>query len=143
MKFAPPLAAACLLLAGAGQVQAQGPARPPLFDLDHDGRVTAAEFRKVQADGLLQRFDADRDGKITAKELQTAAVRAKSMGAKDSPERATRLQARLDANRDAVISRGEIETDVGRRFKMADSNSDGWLSKGELLSMRQNRTREN
>jgi Ca2+-binding EF-hand superfamily protein len=144
MKPLAPLFAACLLsLAATGAAaQATGP-RPPQFDLNRDGKVTLAEFKLVQVDGLLKRLDANHDGRIAAVELRAAGDRAKAMGSKDAADRARSLQARLDSNGDGMIIRAELEASIARRFGLADSNSDGWLSKGELLSMRQNRTREN
>jgi hypothetical protein len=43
----------------------------------------------------------------------------------------------LDANKDNVISKAERDAATTRRFNSADTNHDGWLSKGELLMMRQ------
>ena len=49
-------------LAMAGSAQAQM-GRGPNPDLDRDGKVTFAEFKKVQADTMLGRLDSDKDGK--------------------------------------------------------------------------------
>jgi Ca2+-binding EF-hand superfamily protein len=45
--------------------------------------------------------------------------------------------ARLDANKDGVVTRAELDAMGSRRFEMADTNHDGWLSKGEVILMRQ------
>ena len=44
---------------------------------------------------------------------------------------------RLDTNKDGAVSNAEMAASIEQRFKMADTNHDGWLSKGELLMMRQ------
>ena len=44
---------------------------------------------------------------------------------------------RLDANKDGAVTLAEMGAMTERRFTMADTNKDGWLSKGEMLMMRQ------
>ena len=63
-------AVAALCAAGSAQAQ-MGPRPNP--DLDRDGRVTLAEFRKSHADGMLARFDANKDGKLVRSELKPLA----------------------------------------------------------------------
>jgi hypothetical protein len=41
-----------------------------------------------------------------------------------------------------VITRTEIDASAKRRFEIGDTNKDGWLSKGELQTLRQNRGRD-
>ena len=89
------LLAACLAMTcGAAFAQMA----PPDPDLDHDGKVTLEEFRKMRPGGFMMR---------------------------------------LDANKDGAITKAEMAASTAERFKMADTNHDGWLSKGELLMMRQ------
>jgi Ca2+-binding EF-hand superfamily protein len=45
----------------------------------------------------------------------------------------------LDANKDGAVTRAEMDAMTERRFKMTDTNSDGWLSKDELAKSRQGR----
>lgn len=126
---------AAALLAGAAHAQ---PA-PANFnpDLDRDGKVTLAEFKKVGgAGGFMSRLDANKDGKITKAEFQPMIDRAKAMGP-EGAARATGMFAMLDTNKDGAISGAERDAATERRFNTADTNHDGWLSKGELLMMRQ------
>jgi Ca2+-binding EF-hand superfamily protein len=44
---------------------------------------------------------------------------------------------RMDANKDGAVTRAEMGAMTEQRFKMADTNNDGWLSRGELLMMQQ------
>lgn len=124
-------------LCAAGSAQAQMGQRPNP-DLDRDGKVTLAEFRKSQADGMLSRFDADKDGKIARAELKPPA----GMTPPGGEGRGERMWDRLDANKDGAISRAEMDAAAKFRFERGDTNKDGWLSKGEILTLRQNRGRD-
>ncbi|WP_309644694.1 hypothetical protein [Phenylobacterium sp.] len=121
---------AALSVAGSAQAQIGQRANP---DLDKDGRVTLAEFRKSQADGMMARFDANKDGKIARGEL------AFPPGMSAIGER---IWERLDANKDATVTRAEMDAAASVRFERGDTNKDGWLSKGEILTLRQNRGRD-
>ncbi|WP_374571661.1 EF-hand domain-containing protein [Phenylobacterium sp.] len=132
------IAAACLAAVG-GAAHAQMRGVDP--DLNKDGKVTLDEFRKAEADGMLGRLDANKDGKITADEIQAMAERAKSFGRPQAADRLNAMVARLDTNKDGVITRAEIDAGAVRRFKMADANGDGWLSKDELSAARPSRAR--
>jgi len=140
MKHAVPVALCLTLLAGAAQAQMTG--RRPDPDLDHDGKVTAAEFKRAQADAMLGRLDTDKDGKISPAETQAMAARAKAFRGEEGARRVAAMTRRLDANHDGTITRAEIEAGAALRFAAGDTNHDGWLSKGELLTMQQNRKRE-
>lgn len=132
------IAAACVAMtAGAAQAQM----RRPDPDLNKDGKVTLAEFKKAQADGMLGRLDSNKDGKITKAEMQVMANRAKMMGRADAGERLAEMMQRLDANKDGALDRAEIEAGSVMQFKVADANGDGWLSKDELSAARRNGTR--
>ena len=126
------LAAAATLVASAAQAQMWAP--DP--DLDKDGKITLAEYQKTQAGGVL-RLDADKDGKVTRAEAQAASKRVPNGSAM-----VDRMWGRLDANGDGVITRTEIDASAKRRFEIGDTNKDGWLSKGELQTLRQNRGRD-
>ncbi len=119
----------------AGSAQAQGAQRPNP-DLDRDGRVTLAEFRKSQADGMLARLDVNKDGRIARAELKPPAGLAGKEG------RGQRMWDRLDSNKDGAITRSEMDAAAKFRFDRGDTNKDGWLSKGEILTLRQNRGRD-
>jgi hypothetical protein len=43
----------------------------------------------------------------------------------------------MDANKDGAVTKAEFEAASKARFDRADTNHDGWLSKGELILMRQ------
>lgn len=143
--------AAALMLASAAHAQPAGPMggpmggmrQPPNFDLDHDGKVTLAEFRKVEnerIDRMFARLDANHDGKITRQELEAGrqrmmAMRGGQMGA--GPMAGDGFFRINDLNGDGAVTKAEMQTALEQRFKMADTNHDGWLSKGELIMMRQ------
>ena len=42
-----------------------------------------------------------------------------------------------DLNGDGAVTKAEMEKALEQRFQAADTNHDGWLSKGELIMMRQ------
>ena len=127
-------------VAGAADAQMMG--RRPDPDLDRDGKVTLAEFKRVQADAMLARLDTDRDGKISKAETDKMTALARTFRGEEGAQRVIALTSRLDANHDGVVTRAEIETGASLRFNLGDTNRDGWLSKGELLTLQQNRTRE-
>ncbi|MDF2901198.1 MAG: hypothetical protein K0Q62_1257 [Phenylobacterium sp.] len=126
------LAAAVILSASAAQAQMWAP-NP---DIDKDGKITLAEYQKTQAGGVL-RLDADNDGNVTRAEAQAVSGRVPNGSAM-----VDRMWGRLDANGDGVITRTEIDASAKRRFEIGDTNKDGWLSKGELQTLRQNRGRD-
>lgn len=141
------LAGALLLAAGPAFAQpAKGklPSRAEdLFeyvDTDHDGRVILSEFKAMlswRVDHLFDYVDTNHDGEITKAEMEAARVRAESRsgGAARQTQDGGAFW-RLDGNGDGLISRAEAAAGAERRFNAADTNHDGWLSKGELLAMR-------
>lgn len=133
------ISAALLAMASSAQAQMlQGP-NP---DLDRDGKVSFAEFKKVQADRMMERLDANKDGKISRAETKSMEEMAARFGGADAASRVARMWTQGDVNRDGALSHSELEAGSKRRFDIADSNHDGWLSKGELRTMRQNRGRD-
>lgn len=134
-------AAAVVAFATAAQAQPGPGGGPPDFDADHDGKVTLAEFKAGQAERqnrMFARIDTNKDGKITKDELDAMAKRAEDAGRGPPPGAGPGgMMMRLDANHDGVLTKAELAADTDRRFKMADTNGDGWLSKGELIMMRQ------
>ena len=127
----------------AGSAVAQDRPEPPNPDLDHDGRVTLAEFKKMEAQRearMFARLDANKDGKITQAEFDAAPRREPQAGQPAPPAGGRgRFFQMMDKNGDGAISKAEMEAMGQRRFDMADTNHDGWLSKGELIMMRQRR----
>ena len=130
-----------VLMAMAGSAHAQM-GKPADLDLDRDGKVTFAEFKKVQADRMLGRLDANKDGKIAKSESKAMEDLAARFGGADGAKRVALMWSMGDANKDGLLSRAELEAGSKRRFDAGDTNHDGWLSKGELLTMRQNRGRD-
>lgn len=131
--------AAAVLFAGAAHAQPAPGREPPNPDTDHDGKVTLAEFKASTAERqtrMFARMDANKDGKITQAESDAAGKRAEAAGRTGSPGG---MLMRLDADKDGAVTRAELGAMGERRFQMADTNKDGWLSKGELLMMRQRR----
>lgn len=130
------LSAAFFALAAVANAQMSEPPNP---DLDRDGKVTLAEFRKVQADAMLGRMDADRNGRIARAELKGRDGQAPS-----GPRKllADRMWGMMDADKDGSLSRSELEAAAKYRFDRADTNKDGWLDRGEILALRQNRGRD-
>jgi Ca2+-binding EF-hand superfamily protein len=133
------LAAAFALACGAASAQA--PPQAPNPDLDHDGKVTLDEFRRIGQGGFMARVDVDKDGRISRSEFDAVARRMEDRGGGEGAARAAAMWAGLDANKDGFVGKAEREAAELRRFQAADTNHDGWLSKGELLMMRQNRAR--
>ena len=114
--------------------------RAPNPDLNKDGKVTLAEYRKSQVDTLLGSFDKNRDGQITRAEFKPMEDMARRFGGAAGATRVAELWTRLDANRDSVLTRTEIDTGAERRFALGDADRDGILDRAELTSLRQGRS---
>lgn len=135
---------------------AQAPPTPPNPDLDHDGRVTFSEFKKMDAERqtrMFARIDTNKDGKISQAEMAAGrqarnpggAGAGAGAGAGPGPglrpggaagQPGARMQ-RMDANGDGFITKAEMSKAAEARFQAADTNHDGWLSKGEVIMLRQ------
>lgn len=132
------ITAAFLAMASTAHAQM---GRGPDLDLDKDGKVTLAEFKKVQADSMLGRLDGDKDGRITKAESKSMEALAARFGGAKAASRIAEMWSKGDANKDGALSRAELDAGSKRRFDQVDANRDGWLSKDELATMRQNRGR--
>lgn len=136
-------AAAFAVLAGAAFAQDQR--QPPNPDANHDGKVTLPEFKAMQSNRtsrMFARMDANHDGKITQAEMAAGRERRAAQGQAAAPPAGARRGPgggfmMMDANKDGAITKAEFDAAGARRFEMADTNHDGWLSKGELILMRQ------
>ena len=134
-------AVAFAALAGSAAAQPAPGREPPNPDTDRDGKVTLTEFKATQGDRqtrMFARLDVNKDGKITQPEADAAAKRAEEAG-RQGPGGGPPggFLMRMDANGDGAVTKAEMAAMTERRFSMADTNKDGWLSKGELLMMRQ------
>ncbi|RAK65464.1 EF-hand domain-containing protein [Phenylobacterium kunshanense] len=133
-------AAAAALISTTAQAQ-PGPGRErPNFDRDSDGKVTLAEFKAARAerqDRMFARLDADKDGKVTQAEADAAHKQAESMGRKGRGHGPGGMVMRFDGDKDGAVTRAELSAGAERQFQAMDANKDGWLSKEELLTMRQ------
>jgi Ca2+-binding EF-hand superfamily protein len=129
-------AVAFAALVGSAAAQPAPVREPPNPDTDRDGKVTLGEFKATQGDRqtrMFARMDTNKDGKITQPEADAVTKRAEEAG---RPGRGG-MMMRMDANGDGAVTKAEMAAMAERRFSMADTNKDGWLSKGELLMMRQ------
>lgn len=131
-------------------------------DVNHDGRLTLAEFR-ADADRFFGTLDVDRDDEIGPDEisryeseiapeiqvLSTYGDASKATADQDGnvvdPPYPTRLGAgrygyldspepvvAADTNFDRAISRQEFAATAMRRFKLLDTNDDGAITRDEL-----------
>jgi len=74
---------------------------------------------------------------VTRAEFDAVASQFKSADGKARPDRGARFFERMDLNKDGVVTKAEMDQAALAAFKAADTNHDGWLSKGELLMVRQ------
>jgi Ca2+-binding EF-hand superfamily protein len=140
-----------LLSTSAFALKVKPPVDEPTFrqqilaahDADHDGRLSDAEFKAMQAANklshdserarMLQRYDLNKDGKLD----KTEQARVKA-------DRQARLLPEFDANKNGVLDRAErknmlierLQSKVGRRFVMMvlrfDTSRDNKLQATEI-----------
>lgn len=114
-----------------------GPGRERMNpDADRDGKVTLAEFKaahEARQTQMFARLDTNKDGKITQAEMDAMPKRHEGGGRHG---RGGGMLMRLDADKDGAVTKAEMSAMAERRFQMADSNKDGWLSQDEALTMR-------
>ena len=106
----------------------------PRYDLDGDGRVSRAEFRKVRVDQIM-RFDRDKDGRVTRAESKSAEGLVRMMGGNAALARIEEIWTLADVDRDGVITREEAVAFADGRFTRYSMSRDGWLSSAELNTM--------
>ena len=105
--------------------------------------MTLDELNAVESRGAVSQLDLNRDGQITRAEFKPMVDFATQKGGEAAGKKAAGLFMVLDADKNVVVTKAEREAATARRFKMVDSNHDGWLSKGEVLQMGQMRQRAN
>jgi Ca2+-binding EF-hand superfamily protein len=130
-----------VLAAGSASAQTAERRERPDPDANHDGKVTLDELRNAGEGRFMARLDTDQDGRISRAEFDVMAQRMAERGGPDAAARAQAMWTALDTDKDGFISAAERDAALVRRFNAADVNHDGWLSKDELIMMRQNRTR--
>lgn len=143
------------LLAGAATAHAAGERERAFraFDLDGDGRISLAEAAGYE--DIVLRFDKadrNRDGKLTAAEFRRMASiklrrpsRPKAAAAggtsPENDEAGAEFQW-LDRNADGVVSRAEAHVLGGaRHFEKTDANGDGRLSWREFSAAQRKKKR--
>jgi Ca2+-binding EF-hand superfamily protein len=107
------------------------------LDTNNDGRITWEEVWGV----VTERFnaaDTDNTGSLTAEQFRNLWPQ-RAGGREASGRRAERMERRaaamfrgLDANRDAQVTLEDIRPAVEMRFRMADANADGVITRDEL-----------
>ena len=143
-----PLAMTAALLAlGAASAQAaphEHSAFVTDYDLDKDGKVTAAEF-KTARDQRFAAMDADKDGVLTEAEYvgeYEGRLTAQLAASKESAERKEEQRVRqmrqahvrfgvLDSNKDGKMTPAEFETSGVRAFAEQDGDGDGVVTAAE------------
>ncbi|MEM9488524.1 MAG: EF-hand domain-containing protein [Myxococcota bacterium] len=120
------------------------------FDQNRDGVLDRNELaaahaqRKQRRQQMKQRFDRDGDGRLNPAERQAA---KRAMAQQRRTKRFDRMLKRLDSNRDGVLSWSEVQAKLGgmpaeraarmsNRFRAADTNSDGVVTRAEFGSAR-------
>lgn len=99
-------------------------------DIDHDGRITQAEF--IDARGrMFDRLDRNHDGYVSSEDApRRRARRAQGAG------RMAELTAGLDRDGDGRVGRAEFVEGPSRLFDRADANHDQVVDAAELQTLR-------
>lgn len=147
-SFRLPLAVSAALLAlGAASAQAAPHEHSAFitdYDLDKDGKVTAAEFKTVR-DQRFAAMDANKDGVLTEAEYVgeyegrlTAQLAASSETAERKEEQRVRQMRQahvrfsvLDADKDGKMTPAEFEASGLRAFAEQDGDGDGVVTTAE------------
>lgn len=113
-----------------------GLARIVALDADQDGRISKAEA--AGSPHLGERFDgidANRDGYLVRSELRAHHERRRAEFRSRAAERREAKFKQADGNGDGRLSRAEVEAGMPRlakAFAFMDENRDGYLSRAEL-----------
>ena len=94
------------------------------FDLDDDGKVTAAEVEKSRADSLA-RFDANGDGVLQLEEYQ-------GLWMEHMRSRMVDGFQRLDEDGDGKVTSNEMQAPMTRISRFMDRDGDGAITREEL-----------
>ncbi|WP_332766495.1 hypothetical protein [Phenylobacterium sp.] len=143
-----PLAMTAALLALAATSAQAAPHEHSAFiadyDLDKDGKVTAAEFKTVR-DKRFAAMDVSKDGGLDEAEYvgeYEGRLNAQLAASTESAERKAEERVRqmrqahvrfgvLDKDKDAKVSAAEYAASGGRAFAEQDGDKDGVITAGE------------
>ncbi|WP_332773075.1 hypothetical protein [Phenylobacterium sp.] len=143
-----PLAMTAALLALAATSAQAAPHEHSAFiadyDLDKDGKVTAAEFKTVR-DKRFAAMDVSKDGGLDEAEYvgeYEGRLNAQLAASPESAERKAEERVRqmrqahvrfgvLDKDKDAKVSAAEYAASGGRAFAEQDGDKDGVITAGE------------
>jgi hypothetical protein len=119
--------------------QATAPLRELFLDLDSNGdRVISSDEVPAKGRAafqtLLEYGDLDHDGKLSADEFRSVLERANRNRPVASPEQRQRRFAQLDANGDGKLDEKELPGGPAR-LQRFDRDGDGFLSREEFLAM--------
>lgn len=128
------------IAADAKKAMGMGP-----VDSNKDGVVSTAEAMAA-ADKQFARLDGNKDGKITEAEFKAAGkaslskVPAKYLEKnKDRIEKSQKGRfAMLDGDKNGEVTKAEMQADMQKRHKAMDLNSDGSVTKEELVKFHEN-----
>jgi Ca2+-binding EF-hand superfamily protein len=123
--------AVALAFACPAHAQATSSAKPSLFqriDANHDGKVTADEYKAYRDATVWKKYDPRGTGSVSRKTF-----------VQGSKARGTEF-ARLDANNDGVLQKSEFDEETRRLFEKRDRNHDGVLTADEFRAPRTART---
>ena len=130
-------AAAALLAAGAAHAQDDGPRPERGAGAKASGKITLAEF---QADRVrwFMRMDMDHDGKVSRAEFDEAMPpRDHSHGGRGGGGHGSGdMFARMDLNRDGFVTADEVEKAAAERFAEIDVANRGYITRDEMMAAR-------
>lgn len=124
--------AVALAFASPTHAQTTKTAPPSLFqriDANHDGKVTADEYKAYRDSTIWKKYDPRGTGSVSRRTfVQGSKARANEF-------------SRLDLNHDGTLQKSEFDEETRRLFEQRDRNHDGVLTAGEFRPARTQRTR--
>ncbi len=119
--------AVALVFASPVHAQTSNAARPSLFqriDANHDGKVTADEYKAYRDATIWKKYDRRGTGSVNRKTfVQGSKARGNEF-------------ARLDSNHDGILQKSEFDEETRRLFDRRDRNHDGVLTADEFRTQR-------
>ncbi len=102
-------------------------------DINGDGKISIEEAAEVRAQRFV-RLDTNGDGAISEQEF----VVRKKANARRETRRKKRFQ-KFDNDSNGLISQIEWDAKTGKRFAKVDLNADGFITREEVKTFRQQR----